>query len=1181
MKSMFVQAVGLFEAARTEADVRDKLKLLEQAEAVFQKIIDRNPSADRTVTESEAARSAYVSVISQALVIAQTIIDEGVFEKNEKGVQVLVGIAEAQARSGDDIGSQESLSNALAVARTISNGPRLLADIAEAQARSGDRVSALENFAQAVVLAQARGEKREEFSKESGINGSYREDYVNQLAYIAEAQARLGDRTCAQESFSKAFGVLQTITSESERIKLLAQITAAQNRALLHVGEEDGNVQAVVAARTITNEWRKAAILGPMWLNPFSRGSQNDDIEANKQILALMGVAAKQRAQTRDIMEALERMSADKWERVRVLGAIGEGQARAGNHTAAKESFSQAYTVARRLTHRGWLWFLTIGVFLAKLMIIKILRYEGWEARTLAEISEVQAQSLVRLVGAEAESGDIPRMPAVEQTIRHDRGWRACAITRNLQSMVVGSKEFSDREGKAGAMADLSLAQVRAGDLSGAQETITYALKLARRIRNEGKRAWVLGRIAEGQARAGDLSGARDTTQQALALAQLISIQKLRAGMFVVIIKARIEAGDFEQAVEIASTIDDQDMRDGALAEVAKTQAETGDIAQALEVARTIDSEDVRDGVLAEIAKVQAQAGAIAQAFTLTKTITDKEQKIRGLSAVAEELAKLDNTTDLRELTQPLAAKEQQVGRLAILATGLAAAWSTYECVIDQALTLVLKGLESSFHAKDYVTCLVDIAKLQAQAGDFTGARKSFSQAFTAAQALPEEDHYEGWSRRGLLCDIAKEQAGAGNVEQALALVQMVTPQEERVRPMIDIAKEQAEAGDRTGAQETLSQAQELAQTITHQRYRDWVLANVAETQAATGGIAQSQTVGRTITDENSRNRVLANVAVAQAKAQVRKGDRAGAREIFSQVVAEAQKLPEMDDYGKSRYEVLGDIAKEQARTGDVEQALAVAQTITIVNRRDWVLADIAETQAATGGIAQAQTVGRTITDENSRNRVRVNVAVAQAKAQARKGDRAGAQEIFSQAVAEAQKLPELDIGVGARNGALADIANAQAETGGVELAVDVAQTITDKEFGECVLADIANAQARTGGIARAQKVAQMITDEDSRNWVLANIAVAEAKGYAQTGDRTRARRSVSQAVTLAERVADRVVQDSLRARIAQAQAETRDFAHAFALAQMIDSDRTKSFVLAAIAKEQLINSGLQVRTAS
>ena len=1168
---MLVEAVALFEAARTEADVRDKTTLLEQAEAAFQRIIDRNPSAVRTVTESEAARSAYVSIVSQALVIAQTIIDEGGFEKNDNGVQVLAGIAEAQARSGDDTGARETFSNALAVARTISNGPRLLADIAEAQRRSGDRAGALESFAQAVVLAQARGKEREEFAREAGTNGSYREDYVNELAYIAEAQARSGDRTCAQESFSKAFAVLQTITSEWERIELLTHISEAQNRALLHIGEADGNVQAVVAARTITNEWRKAAILGPMWLNPFSRGSQNDDIEADKQILALMGVAAKQRAQTSDIMEALERMRADKWERVRVLGAIGEGQARAGNRTAANESLSQAHTVARGITHIGW--FLTIGIFVAKLMISKILRYEGWEARTLAEICEVQAQSLVCLAGKEAESGGIPRLPAVEKTIRHDRGWRAGAITRILQSMVVGSKEFSHREGKAGAMADLSLAQIRAGDVAGAQETTTQALKLVRRIRNEGRRAWVLGRIAEGQAQAADLSGARNTTKHALALAQVMSNEKLWAGIFVVMVKARIEAGDLEQAVEIASTIDDQDMRDGALAEIARKQAETGDVAQALQIARTIDSEDVRDGVLAEIAKAQAQAGAVAQAFALAQTITQKEQKIRGLSAVAEELARLANTTDLGELAQPLAAKEQQVGRVAILATGLVAAWSTYGCTVEQALALVLNGLESSSYAMDYVTCLVDIAKLQAQAGDINGARKSFSRAFTAAQTLPEEDHNEGWSRRRALSDIAKEQAGAGDVEHALTLVRRITPQEDRVRPMIDIAKEQAEAGDYTGAQEILSQAQEIAQTITHKGYRNWVLADIAETQAATGGIAQAKKVARAITDEHSRNCGLASVAVAQAKAQARKGDRAGARESFSRAVAAAQVLPEMDDYRKSRYEVLADIAKEQARTGDVEQALAVAQEITFVIERDWVLADIAETQAAKGGVAQAQTVGRTITDEYSRNRVLITVAVAQAKAQARKGDRAGARERFSQAVAEAQALPERT-----RCDLVGDIAKTQAQMGDMAEALRVALTITDREYRDAVLADISNAQAKTADIEWAQKIARTITDKDSRTGVLVNIAVARAKSHAREGDRVNVRERFSQALTLAETISDRGDREGSLAYIARAQAETGDFAHAFALAQMIGNDRTKSFVLVAIAKEQLMNSGLHAR---
>ena len=86
-------------------------------------------------------------------------------------------------------------------------------------------------------------------------------------------------------------------------------------------------VQAAVAARAIpTNEWRKAALLGPMWFNPFSRGRENQDFEANKQIVALMRIAAEQRAPTSEIIQALAQMSTDKWEQVRVLGAIKPGQ---------------------------------------------------------------------------------------------------------------------------------------------------------------------------------------------------------------------------------------------------------------------------------------------------------------------------------------------------------------------------------------------------------------------------------------------------------------------------------------------------------------------------------------------------------------------------------------------------------------------------------------------------------------------------------------------------------------------------------------------------------------------------------------------------------------------------------------------------------------------------------------
>ena len=119
------------------------------------------------------------------------------------------------------------------MARTISKGPRLLADIAEAQARFGDRVCALEIFTQAVALAQTREKEREDFSREIGTSRSHIEDYVDELACIAEAQARSGIGAGAQENFSIAIAMLRTNTSVWQGIEALADISEAQTRALL------------------------------------------------------------------------------------------------------------------------------------------------------------------------------------------------------------------------------------------------------------------------------------------------------------------------------------------------------------------------------------------------------------------------------------------------------------------------------------------------------------------------------------------------------------------------------------------------------------------------------------------------------------------------------------------------------------------------------------------------------------------------------------------------------------------------------------------------------------------------------------------------------------------------------------------------------------------------------------
>ena len=153
------------------------------------------------------------------------------------------------------------------------------------------------------------------------------------------------------------------------------------------------------------------------------------------------------------------------------------------------------------------------------------------------------------------------------------------------------------------------------------------------------------------------------------------------------------------------------------------------------------------------------------QAFALAQTITDKEQRVRVLAIIAEKLAEMGNITPAQAFAQPVAVKEWQVRVLAIVASGIEAAWSTYSCVIDQAVTLALKPWWFT-HAKEQVEELVHIAEVQARVGDCTAAQKSYSQSVTAAQAIPEST-YELKNRHHVLAEIAETQAKTGDIAQA------------------------------------------------------------------------------------------------------------------------------------------------------------------------------------------------------------------------------------------------------------------------------------------------------------------------------------------------------------------------------------------------------------------------------
>ncbi len=1131
----FVEAVTLLQAAKNEPLAPAKLALLEQAKAAFQAIIEQYSPTVLAVNQIEVARTAYVCVIGQAVALAQTITD------NEERARAMANIAEVQAGAGNRTGAHESFTQALAAAERTDDEQhvRLLADIAEAQSRAGDRAGAQESFTRAIKFANTIiGKEWAEWNSLANVAKAH----AQALVHIAGAQARVGDRAGARESFAQAIKIAHTIQNEIDRAQVLAAIAEGQARVLVYIAEADDIARPVVVARTITNEWRKACTL-----YGFRMNLRDWDLLAEEQTQAFIRIAEKQAAEAGEIAQPLPRTLTDKWERARVLAAIAEGQARAGDRPGAQISFSKALAVTRAMDH-GWpVRFLEWAVAIFAGVMTEIFKYGGWQTRVLADMSEEQTRALVHIAAGEAETVDSAETLVVRQA-------RVLAGITKAWVVVANTLWHGGIGGRAGVLADIALAQGRADDRAGAKKTVSRALTFAKTISHKFRRAWVLYRIAQAQARVGDRAGARESFAQAIKIAQTMTDEELRDQVLSVIAAAQAEAGGIAQALAVVQTVSDGQQGRLLAGIVAEARARAGDGAEALEIfaqvaelALTLTNKKQQAQVLTLIAGGQAEAGEIAQSFVVAQTIVGpctrlhgggwapcKEQQVRALSAIAQELAKTGKNKQAAELALALTDEEQQVRVLARMATGIEAARATYACVIGQAVAVA----QTIRDEKGRSRALVHIAVARARAGDRSGAQESFAQAIKVAQTIRDEQWTHTY-RDEVLSDIALALAKAGNVEQAI----------------------------------------ELAKTIKG-GWRDGALSDIAVAQAKAGDLPQALAMMQTITDTLIIGPHHSVLMVAIAEAQARAGDRLEARKSFARAIKFANTIIGKESAWRLSEvaEALVHIAGAQARAGEragaqesFTQAINVAQTITDEFRRDMTLSDVAVARAKVGDVPQALAMMQTITDTLIIGPHHSVLMVAIAEAQARAGDRSGAQESFAQAIKIAQTMAD----EGWRNQVLSDIALALAKAGNVEQAIELAKTMKGG-WRDGALSDIALGQAEAGDIARAQMLAKTIADKE-RQILIAGIAKAQIRA----GD-------IEQALAFSQRLTDKEQQVRLIADIADAQARAGDragahesFTQGLAAAQAITDEWRQVRALSDLAEVLVLIAGIQTRASS
>ena len=379
------------------------------------------------------------------------------------------------------------------------------------------------------------------------------------------------------------------------------------------------------------------------------------------------------------------------------------------------------------------------------------------------------------------------------------------------------------------------------------------ALRVAHSIKDEPSRGWALTEIVRGQANL----GRRDA---ALELASSITVPGRRAEALAYVAEAQAKEGltkeaavSFGQAVQIAhSSGSGKGESAEALAVIAEAQAKTGftreaaaTFRQTLQVVQSIKDQrgDFERGtvlvtqVLPRIANSiaaapefkkealalykQAEKAAPPSGFDRVDVIAAiaRAEAAAGFTQEATDLARLNHDEYWRQTVLANVDKGRNPTEWATGTLKLIREWEEKDHIkLTNALKtpgqFMKKKSELDRSARDRGSILREVVVVYSRAGM---TKEALQVAESPAMLLADE-----WSRTAALEAVARADAKAGLIDQALRLARMISDDWKRASTLVDIVAAQAKAG-RT------REALELAQSINSEFPRVQALRLVAE----------------------------------------------------------------------------------------------------------------------------------------------------------------------------------------------------------------------------------------------------------------------------------------------------------------------------------------------------------------
>lgn len=479
-----------------------------------------------------------------------------------------------------------------------------------------------------------------------------------------------------------------------------------------------------------------------------------------------------------------------------------------------------------------------------------------------------------------------------------------------LEAVVAANKSM--RIGKGEVLRRIAAAQARAGDLDGAFQTAAALSPVQDRLSAYGK-------IAEVCAEAGEDKGVHAALDR---IGQDSVADKIPTILGSVATQAKISAlrgaalaygrtGNVRAAEQALSRIDfgslppeiGKQIQGEILRELALILADRNNRRDAMRQIEAIRDRRSRESALAQISVKLAENGdadgtrrAVALLLQETPppamapsvvralmTIGDRDRAIRYLQPLVKTAAQAENGWALRDLVDALAMVDP------------AGAERT-------ALAMSDKPLSSGLSHRD--AALAVLARARAKVGDAGGAL-----------ALVEQIREISF-RSETLSAVAQSLIDAGEVAQAVKAAAMI----ERPYWRTTLAKAQAAAGDVTEALRT-------AASLPHQLEQSRALAEIAKIQGEQGLLEGAARTAAGIQDESVKSQVYRELAVAQAKA----GRIADALESLDQI---AERL---------RPEAVWQISRADAAGRQPGATLSWVRRQNDLYERAWAMLGIAE----------------------------------------------------------------------------------------------------------------------------------------------------------------------------------------------------------------------------------------------